>query len=120
MSETTTVRLWARPGCALAAWLALAGACGAETFQERMERQEKAQLKVGDVQKKEALEVPYLFWGGDVPTFWANGGAQTKKGSIFDKMGLKLKLVDGDNFHRQVLDYASGKSPLVRGTFSML
>src|SRR5262249_34888180 len=106
---------------ALLGCLVLAGACpAADTFKERMEEKEKAKLKYGDVQKKDVIEVPYLFWGGDVPLLWANGGLETKAGSIYDKMGLKLKLVDGDNFHRQVLDYVSGKSPFVRGAFSML
>jgi ABC-type nitrate/sulfonate/bicarbonate transport system substrate-binding protein/outer membrane protein OmpA-like peptidoglycan-associated protein len=76
-------------------------------------------VKYGDI-KGGVLEVPYLFWGGDVATFHANGGRETKADSIFGKMGLKLKLVDGDNFHQQVRNYVSGQSPFVRGTFSML
>ncbi|MEM6822447.1 MAG: ABC transporter substrate-binding protein, partial [Verrucomicrobiota bacterium] len=59
-------------------------------------------------------------WGGDVATFHANGGLATKKGSIFNKQGLNIKLTAGDDFPAQVKDYLSGKSPFLRGTFRMI
>jgi len=68
----------------------------------------------------EWLEVPYIFWGGDVATFLANGGVDTQKNSIFDKLGLKLHLVPGDKFDEQIQRYKEGKSPFLRGTLSML
>jgi ABC-type nitrate/sulfonate/bicarbonate transport system substrate-binding protein len=68
----------------------------------------------------EPLEVPFIFWGGDVATFLANGGVDTQKNSIFDKLGLKLHLVPGDKFDEQIQRYKEGKSPFLRGTLSML
>src|SRR5262249_1868720 len=66
------------------------------------------------------LEVPYLRWGGDVATFLANGGETTHDGTAFRKQGLKLRLVDGNNFPAQVAKYKEGKTPFLRGTMSML
>ncbi len=53
-------------------------------------------------------------------TFYANGGLTTKPGSLFQKQGLNLRLVQGDDFVQQVRDYRSGKSPFLRGTFHMI
>lgn len=75
---------------------------------------------VNPVEKTDQLEVPYITWGGDVPTFYANGGLTTQKNTIFDKNGLKLKLVPGDDFVNQARRYLEGKTPFIRGTFSML
>jgi ABC-type nitrate/sulfonate/bicarbonate transport system substrate-binding protein len=66
------------------------------------------------------LEVPYITWGGDVATFLANGGLETKSGSIFAGHDLKLKLTAGDDFVGQVKNYLSGRTPFLRGTFRML
>ena len=68
----------------------------------------------------ETIPVPFIFWGGDAATFVANGGTETKAGSTFDKMGLKLQLTPGDDFDKQVADYLDNKSPFLRGTLSML
>jgi ABC-type nitrate/sulfonate/bicarbonate transport system substrate-binding protein len=73
-------------------------------------------LKEGQV-----VEVPFIFWGGDVATFYANGGPETKADdSIFGKHGLKVKLTPGDDFAKQVENYKNGTSPILRGTMSML
>jgi ABC-type nitrate/sulfonate/bicarbonate transport system substrate-binding protein len=77
-------------------------------------------VKVGEVKKADVYEVPFILWGGDVATFVANGGLETKPDSIYGKAGLKLKLTPGDDFIGQVKNYLSGKSPFLRGTFSML
>jgi ABC-type nitrate/sulfonate/bicarbonate transport system substrate-binding protein len=66
------------------------------------------------------LEVPFIFWGGDVATFHANGGLETTPDSLFGKQGLKLKLVPGDDFGGQVKNYLDNKTPFLRGTMSML
>lgn len=66
------------------------------------------------------LQVPFITWGGDVATFLANGGLTTRTGSIYQKLGLKLRLTNGDDFVGQVKDYMSGKTPFLRGTFRML
>jgi ABC-type nitrate/sulfonate/bicarbonate transport system substrate-binding protein len=66
------------------------------------------------------VQVPYLTWGGDVATFLANGDMKTQKGSIYDKLGLEMQLVAGDDFIGQVRNYVSGKTPVLRGTMHML
>lgn len=66
------------------------------------------------------IQTPFITWGGDMATFHANGGLVTKPGSIFQKQGLNLKLVPGDDFVQQVRDYRAGKSPFLRGTFHMI
>ncbi len=38
-------------------------------------------VTVAPVKPTAPLEVPYITWGGDVPTFHANGGLQTKPGT---------------------------------------
>ncbi len=73
-----------------------------------------------DVQSSSTLTIPFITWGGDVATFYANGGLTTKQGSIYDKLGLKIKLVPGDDFVGQVKNYMSGKTPFIRGTMRML
>jgi ABC-type nitrate/sulfonate/bicarbonate transport system substrate-binding protein/outer membrane protein OmpA-like peptidoglycan-associated protein len=82
----------------------------------------KPRYTVAEVKIKEgeAMEMPYILWGGDVATFLANGGLSTKPGTIFDKQGLKFKLTAGDDFEKQVKNYMEGKTPFLRGTFSML
>lgn len=77
-------------------------------------------VSVAPVAAGAALAVPFITWGGDVATFHANGGLETKPGSIFDRLGLKLRLTKGDDFPGQVRDYLAGKSPFLRGTFSMI
>lgn len=77
-------------------------------------------VNVGNVIDGGVLTVPFITWGGDIPTFYANGGLDTKPGTIFDKQGLRIKLVNGDNFVQQVRDYVSGKTPFLRGTFGMI
>lgn len=64
--------------------------------------------------------VPYITWGADVATFHANGGLETKSGSIFAEAGLDLELVAGDDFPGQVRDYLAGRSPFLRGTLRMI
>jgi hypothetical protein len=63
---------------------------------------------------------PYITWGGDMATFYANGGLTTKPVLLFQKQGLNLRLTPGDDFVQQVRDYRAGKSPFLRGTFHMI
>jgi hypothetical protein len=72
-------------------------------------------IKAGDT-----VEVPFILWGGDVATFHANGGLETRPGTLFHKHGLKVKLTRGDDFDKQVEAYVKGTSPFLRGTMSML
>jgi outer membrane protein OmpA-like peptidoglycan-associated protein len=75
---------------------------------------------VGNVNAVGPITVPYITWGGDMATFHANGGLNTKANSIFARQGLNLRLAPGDDFVQQVRDYRSGKSPFLRGTFHMV
>jgi len=77
-------------------------------------------VSVGEVGQTSPLTVPYITWGGDVATFYANGGLTTAPGSIFQSQGLNLKLTAGDDFVQQVRDYMAGKTPFLRGTFKMI
>ena len=77
-------------------------------------------VSVGSVKSTDPLQVPFITWGGDMATFYANGGLTTKSGTIFNKLGLNLRLVPGDNFIQQVRNYLSGDSPFLRGTFRMI
>ena len=81
--------------------LAIVGAffvAGAATAQEPFTNL-VGPVAVGPVKWKagDALEVPYILWGGDVATFHANGGLNTKPGSTYQKLGLNLKLRLGLN-----------------------
>jgi len=102
-------------GALLAVCLAAGPALGQESFAKLV-----GDVKVGDVKKADTLEVPFILWGGDVATFVANGGLETKPGTTFEKQGLKLKLTPGDDFVAQVKNYMEGKTPFLRGTMSML
>jgi ABC-type nitrate/sulfonate/bicarbonate transport system substrate-binding protein len=86
-----------------------------DTFEQQL-----GDTKVGSVDEAAQTQVPFITWGGDVATFVANGGLTTTKDSIYGKDGLNLKLVNGDDFHQQVRDYLSGKSPYLRGTLGMV
>lgn len=77
-------------------------------------------LSVQPVRSGSELSVPFITWGGDAATFYANGGLKTQGGSLYGKQGLKLNLTPGDDFVQQVKDYMGGKSPFLRGTFRML
>ena len=107
-------------------WLAAALFAMALLLSSRTQAQEKRFLdlvgpgSVGPVATGAGLQVPYITWGGDMATFYANGGLATKPGTLFQKQGLNLKLVAGDDFVQQVRDYRAGKSPFLRGTFHMV
>ena len=71
---------------------------------------------VGAVKTTGGLQVtPFIIWGGDMATFYANGGLKTKSEQHFSKTGLNLNLTPGDDFIQQVRDYRSGKSRFLRG-----
>ncbi|MEM7475808.1 MAG: ABC transporter substrate-binding protein, partial [Planctomycetota bacterium] len=87
----------------------------AQSFKELV-----GNVSVGNVKKTQSVSVPFITWGGDVATFHANGSLKTQTGSIFQKSGLNVDLVAGDDFVGQVKNYVSGKSPMLRGTFRMI
>ena len=77
-------------------------------------------VKIGSVAGTKPLSVPFITWGGDMATFYANGGLNTKPGTIFANQGLDLNLVAGDDFIQQVRNYMEGKTPFLRGTYRMM
>jgi len=108
-------------------WSKVVSACGLVlAFSSGAPAQEKRFLDlvgpgpVGPMPAATAIQTPYITWGGDMATFYANGGLTTKPGSLFQKQGLNLRLVAGDDFVQQVRDYRAGKSPFLRGTFHMI
>jgi len=100
-----------------AASLGLIGAAAAEdSFAKKV-----GDAKAADLKPAAVYDVPFLTWGGDVATFYANGGDKvTKGGTLLDKHGLKVNLVNGDDFPGQVKNYLSGKTPYLRGTMSQI
>lgn len=85
-----------------------------ETFKQVI-----GNVQVKDMANTPATQVPYITWGGEFATFLANGGLETKQGSIYANLGLKLKLVNGDDPVAQVRNYMEGKSPYLRMTSRM-
>ena len=77
-------------------------------------------VTIGEVDASRPLQTPFITWGGDMVTFYANGGLKTQSNSLFARQGLNLNLVPGDDFVEQVRDYLAGKSPFLRGTFRMM
>lgn len=94
--------------------------CSAIYGQEILFTTQISPVNIADVKNKPFVEIPYLTWGGDVGFFVANGGKNTKAGSIYDKFGLKASFVQGDDFNKQVKRYLSGESPFLRGTMHMI
>jgi hypothetical protein len=86
-----------------------------ETFRDLV-----GNVKVGPSRDITQVQVPFIVWGGDVATFYANGGLKTQPGTIFNKLGLNINLIPGDDFIQQVRNYMSGESPMLRGTFHMI
>jgi hypothetical protein len=78
-------------------------------------------VTVQPVARSSITTVPFLTWGGDVAGFYANGlSYTTTPESVYGKLGLNLKFVNGDNFPQAVKDYIGGKTPYLRGTLGML
>jgi hypothetical protein len=69
-----------------------------ETFRDLV-----GNVKVGPSRDITQVQVPFIVWGGDVATFYANGGLKTQPGTIFNKLGLNINLIPGDDFIQQVL-----------------
>ncbi len=109
-------RLWSLLAC-LAALSAL---CADATPAGESFRALVGPVTIGPVTQTEPVSVPFITWGGDMATFYANGGLNTQPGSIFAKQDLNLKLVPGDDFIQQVRNYLEGKTPFLRGTFRMI
>lgn len=109
------MRAWT--ACAVVLGLCVMGAeaSAQETFADLV-----GPVKVQPVKAAAQTEVPFITWGGDVATFLANDGLTTRPGTIFAKQGLKIKLVNGDDFVGQVRRYMGGQTPFLRGTFRML
>ena len=105
---------------AFAFFVGLLALAAQPTFAQQLYSDTVGPVTFGKVKRQAAVEVPYITWGGDVATFHANGGLTTKQNSIFQKHGLNLKLVAGDDFAEQVRRYVSGQSPFLRGELRMI
>lgn len=77
-------------------------------------------VTVSPVSQTSPLSLPFITWGGDMATFYANGGLRTQPGTLFARAGLNFQLEAGDDFIQQVRNYMSGKTPFLRGTFRMI
>ena len=93
---------------------------GQELFSQLVGPVQVAAVQSGPTASNKTVQVPYIFWGGDIATFLANGDLKTKPGSTYQQMGLDMQLVPGDDFVGQVRNYVSGKSPILRGTMHMI
>jgi len=70
---------------------------------------------------KEALQLPIITWGGDIATVFANGNqAETARGSLFEKAGLRVRLAREDVLAKQLESYLACRTPFLRGTLGML
>lgn len=94
--------------------------CFSDAFAQEAFTTLVGNVPIKPVENSKTVTVPYITWGGDAATFLANGGLKTDKGSTYQKSGLDIQLVAGDDFVTQVKNYVSGKSPMLRGTVSML
>ncbi len=82
---------------------------------------EVVRTAVGPVPESGVQELRIITWGGDIATIYANGNqVNTAPGSLFDKEGLKWKIVREDNFPKQVEGFLSGKTPYLRGTLGQI
>jgi len=93
---------------------------GQEMFSQLVGNTQVGGVDSGPKAANKTVQVPYIFWGGDIATFLANGDLKTKQGSTYQQMGLDMQLVPGDDFVGQVRNYVSGKSPMLRGTMHMI
>lgn len=96
-----------------------------KSFAQELFSQLVGPIQIGTVESgpkasSKTVQVPYIFWGGDIATFLANGDLKTQQGSTYQQMGLDMQLVAGDDFVGQVRNYVSGKSPMLRGTMHMI
>ena len=96
------------------------GAIAAPQYIQHKPLDQRISTSVSNVSAK-ADTLPIITWGGDIATIFANGNQRnTATGSIFDKHGLKFKLVREDVFTNQIKNYLSGKTPYLRGTLGMI
>ncbi len=105
--------------------VSLALVAAPKSFAQELFSQLVGPIQVGPVESgpkasNKTVQVPYIFWGGDIAAFLANGDLKTQQGSTYQQMGLDMQLVAGDDFVGQVRNYVSGKSPMLRGTMHMI
>ncbi len=80
----------------------------------------RASLPGGKIKSGKPHQVGFILWGGDYPLFYGNGGLRTREGTIFDKYGLNIELVPGDDFSAQLAEYKAKRRHVLRGTFGMI
>lgn len=76
---------------------------------------------VRDCVDQATIQLPFITWGGDIATILSNGNQKTtSKGSIFNKLGVSVKLKREDIFAKQLDAYLKCDSPFLRGTIGMI
>jgi ABC-type nitrate/sulfonate/bicarbonate transport system substrate-binding protein len=104
----------------LAGFLVSVSVFAAPRYTQSVPLKDKINVAVGNV-KSGQVELPVITWGADIRTLHANGDARTtQKGSIFDQLGLDMRLVREDDFSKQVENYLTGRTPYLRGTLGMI
>lgn len=117
----TSTSAWILPWFASLLVLQFALIAGAqEPFSQLVGPIQVGNVESGPNKPTKTVQVPYILWGGDIATFVANGDLKTQAGTIYQKAGLDMQLVPGDDFVGQVKNYLSGKSPMLRGTMHMI
>lgn len=99
---------------------------GAQPTSAPAQAQDPAAAPSGAVQPKlpgttgttlgDEIVIGYILWGGDIPTFYGNGGLETHAGTIFAEYNLHAKLFQADTTPDQIKDYLGGKTQFLRMT----
>ena len=69
-----------------------------------------------DSSGKNILRVGIVTWGGYAGGLVANGGFETKSGSIYDELGIKVKFIVIDDFEKCRAAFRSGEIDIMWGT----
>ena len=81
----------------------------------------KLKTTVEEVVSSDFAQLQTISWGGEYGMVYANGNSlTTTPGSIFNRYGLKFKIVLQDDPVKQLEDYLSGRTYLFRGTLDMV
>lgn len=101
--------------------IAGAGGAGAVDYVQAPPLATVVKTGVAACTGKEALQLPIITWGGDIATVFANGNqAETARGSLFEKAGLRVRLAREDVLAKQLESYLACRTPFLRGTLGML
>ncbi len=84
-------------------------------------RTQVGSVAVGTMLQSLPYDLPFITWGGDIVTFYANGNSfTTAQNSNFALHNHHFHLVRSDDFVAQVKNYLAGKTPWLRATLGQL